>query len=180
MTERLYALSDTDVATLAKAIERINDIYARVVNLRVTGARAFHNSPAGIAIDVGQDPTPVRRGAVQFGEVISAATIIEGARWRYHVQLGDFTSEDDLPQTDPEFDACWTLRDEGARFYTVNSIGIHNLSSLLTGGEGADMTVSGAWTKDRRPIGIGAVVPLYWTGTLWMMAVPNNIATGCG
>lgn len=124
--------------------------------------------------------TTATAGVTQFGEVISATTIIAGARWRYLIQLGDLTSDGDLPQTDPDFDLCWTLRGEDTRFYTVNSYGLHNTSGLLTGGEGADMTVTGAWSKERRAIGVGAVVPLFWTGSLWVMADPNNIGTGCG
>jgi hypothetical protein len=117
-----------------------------------------------------------------FAEIISYEVIVAEARWRYLVQPGTYTIESgtDVTVASSNFDSCWTLGPEAGRFYTTNSVEQHNTSGLLTGGEGADMTVVGAWTKERRPLGVGAVVPLYWTGTFWIISQPNNIAMGCG
>lgn len=119
-------------------------------------------------------------GATRFAEVISYTPIIEQARWRYLVQPGTYSSEGGLPQTDPAFDSCWTLGPASEQIYATSSLEQHNTSGQQPGGEGADMTVAGAWTKERRPIGVGAVVPLFWTGAIWMIGEPNHIGTGCG
>lgn len=152
----------------------------------VRGGRGIHVSEAYGEVVVALDDESWARvnggagtGGVQFGEIISATAIIAEARWRYLVQPGTYTI-DAGSTTTSDFEACWTLGPEAGRFYTVNSYEMNNTSGLLSGGEGADMTVEGAWTKERRALGVGAVVPLFWTGTFWIIADPNNIAMGCG
>ena len=51
--ERLYALTQADRNKVAAAVAQVGEIYQRVMNLRVTGAAAFVNSPTGISVDIG-------------------------------------------------------------------------------------------------------------------------------
>jgi hypothetical protein len=94
------------------------------------------------------------------------------------VQPGTYTSEGGLAQTDAAFDSCWTLGPESGRIYVTNSYEQNNTGGL-PGGEGSDMTNADGVVSTRRPHPVGAVVPMFWTGTIWMLAAPNHVDRSC-